>query len=327
METFDWQSFLERYSRELLADRQIRAAVSQRVVRSAWMGFAPATPGKISRLERRIRAELPESYKQFLATSNGWRHSGRFICELLPCAKVEWFRTDHQDWIDAYLEPAKGEAPLSIEEHCVYGDEQEVHRFRIEYLQSTLQISGVGDSSVYLLNPEVRTSSGEWEAWFFANWYPGAARYRSFWDLMEAECRSAINLRESSEARFFPEDGIETLQLKLPGLSKELAEKAKGHSLGKQQRASRGRVTGEAYTDGIIQALSDSEAAVKRIAALKLSPEEILSLLTDLAEDLHRQWQANVRPGSSRLGKRDGQAEGNREAAGIIRWFLNQPQS
>ena len=30
--------------------------------------------------------------------------------------------------------------------------------------------------SHFLLNPEIRTADGEWEAWVFANWFPGARR-------------------------------------------------------------------------------------------------------------------------------------------------------
>ena len=52
------------------------------------------------------------------------------------------------------------------------------------------------DSAIYLLNPKVVTPDGEWEAWFFANWLPGAARYRSFVELMQAEYRSFRQLHE-----------------------------------------------------------------------------------------------------------------------------------
>lgn len=51
-----------------------------------------------------------------------------------------------------------------------------------------LKISHAPDASdVYLLNPRVVTPDGEWEAWYFAHWLPGAVRYRSFWDLMNDE--------------------------------------------------------------------------------------------------------------------------------------------
>jgi hypothetical protein len=53
--------------------------------------------------------------------------------------------------------------------------------------QTVLEISDWGDSAIYLLNPQVVTVDGEWEAWFYAPWNIVPARYRSFWDLMQAE--------------------------------------------------------------------------------------------------------------------------------------------
>ncbi|MEQ8226028.1 MAG: hypothetical protein ABRQ37_27190, partial [Candidatus Eremiobacterota bacterium] len=48
-------------------------------------------------------------------------------------------------------------------------------------------ISEEVDSAIYLLNPHVVTSDGEWEAWFFGYTLPGAIRYRSFREMMEGE--------------------------------------------------------------------------------------------------------------------------------------------
>lgn len=326
MERFDWRPFLEQYSRELLADRRIRSRLPEAVVDSAWMGFEPASSVEIRELEDRIGAALPESYKQFLAVSNGWRESGGFIYEVWPCAKVDWFRVQNQDWIDAYTEPAKGDPPLPVSEHCVYGPDQAPWKFRLEFLQSTLLISDRGDDAVYLLNPEVKTASGEWEAWFFANWAPGATRYRSFWDLMQAERESAIRLRDQNEKRYFPEDGIETLAAKLPYLIDDLAEKAADHRSGQRQRASRGDPDNEAATDATIEALEEAAAAVRQIAELRLSPADLHSKLAELATALENEWQANFQPDSCD-SEQEGLAEGCREAAGIISWFLNQPQT
>lgn len=47
---------------------------------------------------------------------------------------------------------------------------------RPSYLKTALAISKDGDSSIYLLIPEVQDTNGEWEAWHFANWMPGAER-------------------------------------------------------------------------------------------------------------------------------------------------------
>lgn len=234
-----------------------------------------------------------------------------------------------KDWLDAWEDGAKayGEAiPVSDEEYFVYGPEQDSCKFRDEYWRATLAISGIGDSAIYLLNPLVVTTDGEWEAWCFANWFPGARRHRTFWELMQYELQSFVDLREQSERRYFPEDGIETLLPKIPGLIKELAEKAHGHRQAHELQASRGRSSGDAYTDGIIEVLNEAEAAVKKIETLKLSSEALLRQLAALADDVEQQWKTNVRPNSCGVDKRDGRAEGNREATGIIRWFLNQPQ-
>ena len=72
----------------------------------------------------------------------------------------------------------------------MYGETQDSVRFRVEYLESALEISDIGDSAIFLLNPKVLTPDGEWEAWFFGNWLPGANRYRSFAELMEDEYHS-----------------------------------------------------------------------------------------------------------------------------------------
>jgi hypothetical protein len=318
-----WHPFLERFSREVLADRDQRAALPPQVL-------TPATAEEIATLEKRLGASLPDCYRTFLLTTNGWRTAGAFVYDLLPAAEVTWFRDSHNDWLDAWEEGARTVGkpiPVSDEEYSVYGPEQNSCKFRDEYWRATLAISGIGDSAIYLLNPLVVTADGEWEAWCFANWFPGARRHRTFWELMQHELESFVGLREQSERRYFPQDGIETLLPKIPGLIKELAEKAQGHRQGQEQRASRGRSAGEAYTDGIIEALNAAEEAVERIEVLKIPSDALLGQLTALADDLEQQWKTNVRPNSCGVNKRDGRAEGNREATGIIRWFLNQPQS
>jgi hypothetical protein len=50
------------------------------------------------------------------------------------------------------------------------------------HLPATLQVSAretVGTAR-YLLNPEVTSADGEWEAFYFAHWLPGVRRYPSF---------------------------------------------------------------------------------------------------------------------------------------------------
>jgi hypothetical protein len=98
-----------------------------------------------------------------LQTSNGFLQPNVLVPRLLPAREVDWFRTAHQDTIDAWSHGA--------------------------YLPTALQVSAVehGGTAVYLLNPRVVAADGEWEAFYFAHWVPGVDRYPSFRALMEAE--------------------------------------------------------------------------------------------------------------------------------------------
>ena len=129
-----------------------------------------------------------------MQTSNGWRNSGGFIYRIWSTNEIAWFRERNQQWIDAYSAPHNNLPTIPDRDYYVYGKDQDPVTLRVEYLQTALEISDVGDSAIYLLNPQVVTEEGEWEAWFFANWLPGAARYRSFQEMMEAEYQDFLAL-------------------------------------------------------------------------------------------------------------------------------------
>jgi hypothetical protein len=198
--SFHWRTFLQHASRDLLADMSIREDLPTDVVASGWLGYAGASDEAIAALEDRLGRRLPPSYRSFLAESDGWRNWGAFIYRLWPCSEVRWFRERNQDWIDAYVQ-AGPEIEVSDADYFVYDDRQDSCRFRMRYLQSALEVSDAGDSAILLLNPEVVDDAGEWEAWFFANWMPGARRYRSFRDLMQAEHASFQRLQEDQPGK------------------------------------------------------------------------------------------------------------------------------
>lgn len=206
---FQWRPFLKQVSRDLLKDIAIREDLPHDVVVSAWLGYDGASEQEIVALEKRLGRRLPPSYRTFLAASNGWRQCGPSILKLWPCAEVRWFREHNQDWIDAYEHPENSgieivgpdgqplkAAPVAAEEYAIYGDEQNPCLFRVQHLQSALEISDIGDSAILLLNPEVVNEEGEWEAWLFANWLPGARRYRSFRELMQGEHESFLTVQK-----------------------------------------------------------------------------------------------------------------------------------
>jgi len=145
---------------------------------------------------------LPPSYRAFLATTNGWREAGFFIHRLWPVQEIGWYAARHQDLIDAWMSGAEyygPPPPVPDEEYFVYGDQQAA--LRDEYLQTALEISEDTGDGVCLLNPKVVFPDGEWEAWFFAHWIPGAHRYRSFWDLMQAERERFLYIRAHNYMR------------------------------------------------------------------------------------------------------------------------------
>ena len=209
---FDWRTFLQRISCDLLADVAVRAMLPGDVVAARWLGYEGASDNEIVVvLETKARrSAFRHPYRSFLGESNGWRNcGGPFIYDLWPCSQVGWFQERNQAWIDAYVHPENNgikivwpagqeppePLPLTDEEYLVYGDQQDSCRFRAEYLQTALEISDVGDSAILLLNPKLVSSDGEWEAWLFANWAPGAHRYRSFRELMQGEHDSFTQLR------------------------------------------------------------------------------------------------------------------------------------
>ena len=184
----DWTSLLKRWSKELsqteLAKRLDPAAES-----SDWLGFAPASDEEIAAAERRLGVLLPPSYRAFLQTSNGWRRTTPFIGRVRPAAEINWFRVENERWAEIYADSGWD---VPDEEYFDYSDGS-APGHRASHMLSLLQISDV-DDGVYLLNPEAVTPDGEWEAWFFANWVPGASRYPSFAHLMVEQFRSMREL-------------------------------------------------------------------------------------------------------------------------------------
>ncbi|WP_071515355.1 SMI1/KNR4 family protein [Geitlerinema sp. PCC 9228] len=209
MNSFNWESFLGTWSQELLESMgSWREDLPLEVIESGWLGFSGATEAQIARAETRLGTTLPPSYREFLKVSNGWRQTTPFIHRLWSTEEIEWFRVRHQAWIEDFIESncnneANGNMARLIpsildEEYLVYGEVQDCSQIRVEYLQTALEISSRGESAIYLLNPRIVTAEGEWEAWFFSDLLPGADRYRSFREMMQAEYQNFLELRDTS---------------------------------------------------------------------------------------------------------------------------------
>lgn len=215
MSTFDWNSFLRQWSQAIL-ESMTEEQLSQLppdVIESQWLGYPGATEPQLAQVEAQLRMPLPPSYREFLKVSNGWRQTTPFIHKLWSTEGIALFASRHLQWIEAFTETHESAhlsfdqseeldglwEPLSVsdDEYFIYGEEQDCSQMRLEYLKTAIEISDVGQSAIYLLNPQVVSPSGEWEAWFFADWLPGADRYRSFQEMMEAEYQNFLELRDT----------------------------------------------------------------------------------------------------------------------------------
>ena len=218
MSAFDWESFLRQWSQAILEtmDEEEQQLLPPEVLASGWLGYPGATEAEIGRAEARLRVKLPPSYREFLKVTNGWRQTAdqanTFNHRFWSTEDVERFATRHPQWIRSFIQHqettdiALDDEPYDLDnqwesigisdnDYFKYGEEQDPSKLRVEYLQTAIAISDVGLGSIYLLNPQV-APDGEWEAWFFADYLPGADRYRSFQEMMEAEYQAFLELRE-----------------------------------------------------------------------------------------------------------------------------------
>jgi HEAT repeat protein len=198
-----WREFLQRWSEEWLArDEKFSRQIRER----CWLGSRPATEKQISHLEKRLGYRLPPSYRNFLLTTNGWSRTSVFIKRVLPASKVDWLQTLNPQLLDTWSpEDSDNPAVNDLAEYFSY-DGRPI--FDAAHLRQSLLVAEPidGDSKIYVLNPLIVAPDGEWEAWRFANWIPGAERFPSFELLMRAEFESFSS--EGKSQHFGPYQGI-----------------------------------------------------------------------------------------------------------------------
>ena len=201
MPSFPWNELLAQWSMEIIDSDEYKDVLAPEVTGSGWLGYPGAAEDEIAAAEARLGVTFPPSYREFLRVTNGWRMTTGFVRRLRPLAELQWFAAEHQDTIDAWMEAGKDDT-VSDEDYLVYGDNA-IQPQRAEYLQTALAVSDYGDG-IYLLNPRTVTPEGEWEAWFFAHWVPGAGRYPSFWELMVTEHQHFLCALKSSRGEPTP---------------------------------------------------------------------------------------------------------------------------
>ena len=201
MESSGWRELLTRWNSDLLSDPELIDSLPPEAIASGWLGTPGATEEQLTAAEMRLGTSLPPSYREFLKISNGWLRTGQFIYHIWGVEDTEWFDVRNRSFLDTWDEVSKywDKVEVTDEDYFTYGSEQNPGHIRPEYMRSCLEVSEWGDSAVYLLNPTIVTSDGEWEAWFYASWLTGADRYRSFYELMQGQYQEYWELRHDRE--------------------------------------------------------------------------------------------------------------------------------
>ena len=146
-----------------------------------WLGYPPADDSKILEKEKELGLTLPKSYKDFLKASNGFRQISFFTGNLCPIGNVDWLSNTDSDFLNMFSEG--DDINITDQDYYNYSETQRSEFFRLEYLKNSIRISEWTDGSLVLLNPKIKFGE-EFEAWVYANWYPGAKRFKSFEDLI-----------------------------------------------------------------------------------------------------------------------------------------------
>ena len=335
----NWQFFLNRWNRLVLSSSSLSQALPEEVTGAGSLGRPGAPEGQISQAEARWGIQLPPSYRAFLQASDGWFTGTDATSRLFPIQETDWFAVRFPDVLQGWLtgfqmqddpEPAPAPVPVPEKAYLVYGEAQDPSLVRTEDLQASLVIGMGADKSFYLLNPRVVDRGGEWEARFFAAWLPGAMRYRSFGELMQAEYQKVKDWveEEKEHARSARLSG--GIKAGLPSLLAEFQKE-----IARQSQVASGASWIDApyvqYVRGIIEGLQYGELRVRQIQEQTHDLEEVQPALEALTAELENRWQQ-----SNRAAKQEGQmdmveqmhlystVEGSRQAMGIVQRFLKE---
>lgn len=153
----------------------------------------------IDEAEKRLGIKLPNSYRHFASLTGGYWYldtvGPRYLASLappshfLPLERIDNFKVvDNENW-RVWNQARTGEVvPADIYYRYDKLDgtgDQDRARFRETALDALIEVGRLEQGAVILLNPQERTSDGEWEAWFLAPQLAGAVRTRSFAELMQ----------------------------------------------------------------------------------------------------------------------------------------------
>ena len=357
-----WKAFLSEWSKAVLSSA-LAEVFPPEVRSSGWIGAPGAAAADLAQAEARLNTTFPPSYREFLSLSNGWPVMLPHLGRLWSSTEIDWLVSRRTGLVENWLLWQDDDAPqpsVPDEDYFVYGKAQAPALFRHEYLRSLLEISDYDEQEdgIYLLNPRIVSNQGEWEAWYLSSNLPGAVRYPSFWEMMQAAYEGF--LAEISAGKSYPPMQITAIKqflfpvphearvVDLAGLIQALQHEADVHLSMKSPRHGQ-PPTLPGYQQNVAEGILSAEAKVREIQAGIQDAADVqhqLEVLADILESESRQgvkaalkgmdlgqlflagMKDKLTGGQKNLDEQfqsSGKTAGIMAAAGIIRSFLKSP--
>ena len=133
-------------------------------------------------MEERLGRQMPPSYREFLAVSDGWRHAGGFVWLLAGTEDARWHNNESElaDMFEEYLDEDAGPE----------------ERREADIWRRGLQLDVESDITHVLLDPEDVDEDGEWAVYTWASWRAAPPeRHANFLTFMRDMHREFHSLR------------------------------------------------------------------------------------------------------------------------------------
>jgi hypothetical protein len=140
-----------------------------------------ASDEELAAAEERLGVSLPPDFRACLHAANGFGPVDDHVRRVRGADELRWLRDEDPELVRIWSEAS--------------GDDS---------LARTLVVSDEEDGARVLLNPTVISDDGEWEAWFFAHWVPGAEEFGSFRELVEERHRRFVDLQKAERGEPTP---------------------------------------------------------------------------------------------------------------------------
>ncbi len=160
-----WKQLLDKISK--IAIKQKIIDFSEDILVKKSLSKSPATKEEINTAENRLEIILPDDYKKFLLTSNGFECFSYTGVTLAPIDKVDFLIKVDKQLVGIW-------ANSMDEINMTFGDK----------LKRSIIIGGLEEVQQLLLIP---LKNKKWECWHFSSWRPGEVVYESFRFYMEGE--------------------------------------------------------------------------------------------------------------------------------------------